>query len=376
MSSCEISGHPAGEPDAAAGAGCKPKAESECGATAVSTDSRFSCNICFEEVVEPVVTRCGHLYCWPCLFQWLEPGMRRGERETLGIGLPPSALYGNTRIGDDSRRVCPVCKSECPLSSIIPVYVRAKTPRAGTPYSVFRSTPATKEHAYNPSSSNNSLEEPRPTEGIQTPEETGSQVNGTENDSEIANRGTNAETGLRQRRIQHNPEDDAGHLHRGTVPVPNRPSVRRIPPEQQQQEEPSSPSLSSRISPRESPRATPSNPYRVGGLDIAPRSPNGHNASLTHGILSSFQRAAADYYRISTTSNGSRDGQGPDGTRSIPSLHDLSRNGGGRSGTGGYYYGSEGDGTSPIDVNSETTQYLSRLLIMFTSFVMFCFLLV
>ena len=33
-------------------------------------DSRFSCNICFEDVNEPVVTRCGHLYCWPCLFRW------------------------------------------------------------------------------------------------------------------------------------------------------------------------------------------------------------------------------------------------------------------------------------------------------------------
>ncbi|KAF0923819.1 hypothetical protein E2562_007682 [Oryza meyeriana var. granulata] len=31
----------------------------------------FECNICFEMASEPVVTSCGHLFCWPCLYQWL-----------------------------------------------------------------------------------------------------------------------------------------------------------------------------------------------------------------------------------------------------------------------------------------------------------------
>ncbi|RYG98453.1 hypothetical protein EON65_51400 [archaeon] len=36
-------------------------------------DMAFVCNICLEGVKDkdPVVTQCGHLYCWPCLYRWL-----------------------------------------------------------------------------------------------------------------------------------------------------------------------------------------------------------------------------------------------------------------------------------------------------------------
>ncbi|KAM0859511.1 hypothetical protein ACQ4PT_047144 [Festuca glaucescens] len=33
--------------------------------------SSFECNICFELPQEPIVTLCGHLFCWPCLCKWL-----------------------------------------------------------------------------------------------------------------------------------------------------------------------------------------------------------------------------------------------------------------------------------------------------------------
>ena len=31
--------------------------------------SAFECNICYEIAQSPVVTLCGHLYCWPCLYR-------------------------------------------------------------------------------------------------------------------------------------------------------------------------------------------------------------------------------------------------------------------------------------------------------------------
>lgn len=29
----------------------------------------FECNICYDLAQSPVVTMCGHLYCWPCLYR-------------------------------------------------------------------------------------------------------------------------------------------------------------------------------------------------------------------------------------------------------------------------------------------------------------------
>ncbi len=46
----------------------------------------FECNICFESAKDPVVTPCGHLFCWPCIYQW---------------------LHGHSEHSD-----CPVCKGE------------------------------------------------------------------------------------------------------------------------------------------------------------------------------------------------------------------------------------------------------------------------
>jgi E3 ubiquitin-protein ligase RNF5 len=56
----------------------------------------FECNICLELPRYPIVTRCGHLYCWNCLSTWLEKGT------------------------DD----CPVCKSRVDQDKVIPVYGR------------------------------------------------------------------------------------------------------------------------------------------------------------------------------------------------------------------------------------------------------------
>ena len=29
----------------------------------------YDCNVCYDTAREPVVTLCGHLYCWPCLYR-------------------------------------------------------------------------------------------------------------------------------------------------------------------------------------------------------------------------------------------------------------------------------------------------------------------
>jgi len=57
-------------------------------------DSNFECNICLDFIREPVVTYCGHLYCWPCIFAWIEHG----------------------------EKPCPVCKSAVSKEKLIPIY--------------------------------------------------------------------------------------------------------------------------------------------------------------------------------------------------------------------------------------------------------------
>uniref|UniRef100_A0A0E0AR64 E3 ubiquitin-protein ligase RMA n=1 Tax=Oryza glumipatula TaxID=40148 RepID=A0A0E0AR64_9ORYZ len=58
----------------------------------------FECNICFESAKDPVVTPCGHLFCWPCIYQW---------------------LHGHSEHSD-----CPVCKGEVLEVNVTPIYGR------------------------------------------------------------------------------------------------------------------------------------------------------------------------------------------------------------------------------------------------------------
>ncbi|XP_078438099.1 uncharacterized protein LOC144708578 [Wolffia australiana] len=65
----------------------------------------FECNICLDLAQEPVVTSCGHLFCWPCLYQWLH-------------------LHS-------THRECPVCKGEVVETTITPVYGRGSSGSKG-----------------------------------------------------------------------------------------------------------------------------------------------------------------------------------------------------------------------------------------------------
>ncbi|GLT29714.1 hypothetical protein SLA2020_045600 [Shorea laevis] len=64
----------------------------------------FDCNICLDSVQDPVVTLCGHLYCWPCMYKWL-------HFRSMSSG-----------IQDQKQQHCPVCKAEVSQASLIPLY--------------------------------------------------------------------------------------------------------------------------------------------------------------------------------------------------------------------------------------------------------------
>jgi E3 ubiquitin-protein ligase RNF5 len=36
-----------------------------------TASSMYECNICLESARDPVVTQCGHLYCWKCIYEWI-----------------------------------------------------------------------------------------------------------------------------------------------------------------------------------------------------------------------------------------------------------------------------------------------------------------
>lgn len=72
--------------------------------SAKNASSGFDCNICLECVQDPVVTLCGHLYCWPCIYKWL-----------------------NFHSENEEMQQCPVCKSEISQSSLVPLYGRGQT---------------------------------------------------------------------------------------------------------------------------------------------------------------------------------------------------------------------------------------------------------
>jgi len=84
-------------------------------------DTRFSCSICLDPVNNsPVLTLCGHLFCWDCIFQWLQDGMLEADYDYLSLP-PPSNTAGRINM---ARRICPVCKADCNVQCIIPIYAR------------------------------------------------------------------------------------------------------------------------------------------------------------------------------------------------------------------------------------------------------------
>ncbi|KAK1314029.1 E3 ubiquitin-protein ligase RMA1H1 [Acorus calamus] len=58
----------------------------------------FDCNICLDYAQDPVVTLCGHLYCWRCIYKWLYL--------------------------ESAQQQCPVCKASLSQTMLVPLYGR------------------------------------------------------------------------------------------------------------------------------------------------------------------------------------------------------------------------------------------------------------
>lgn len=68
----------------------------------MESSSSFQCRICLEDAKEPVVTQCGHLYCWGCMNKWLSQ--------------------------NHSTLQCPVCKAGIAREKLVPIYVKDDSP--------------------------------------------------------------------------------------------------------------------------------------------------------------------------------------------------------------------------------------------------------
>ncbi|XP_060975091.1 E3 ubiquitin-protein ligase RMA1H1 [Cannabis sativa] len=69
-----------------------------------SSNGCFDCNICLDFAHEPIVTLCGHLYCWPCIYKWLH--------------------VQSASLASDEHPQCPVCKAEISHTAMVPLYGR------------------------------------------------------------------------------------------------------------------------------------------------------------------------------------------------------------------------------------------------------------
>jgi hypothetical protein len=83
-----------------------------------SSDAKFTCRICLDVPEQPVVTVCGHLFCWNCVYRWIDRNKAAPQ--------------------------CPVCRAAIELpdgspqrARVIPLYVdtamEGKDPRATAP---------------------------------------------------------------------------------------------------------------------------------------------------------------------------------------------------------------------------------------------------
>lgn len=284
-------------------------------------DSRFSCNICLDPVTEPVVTQCGHLFCWPCLFRWLEPGIRQEEV------LASWDVSPRVRV-DESRRCCPVCKSECSVPTVVPIYVRNEP---STPLGSAKKAPRERDESNRDSVEAEGIEDSQEETNNTNNEEEARSSNIVEQDEDTPR---NSITGLRQR-LRFRSQDSE---------IPDIPPVDDVP---------SRPAANSPARPNRETMAIEPHRARAARAYAGARPPlSPHQASLSHGMLLLFQQAL----NSSDADNDTQQGR-------VPPLHQT-------SGDDDF-----NNGAREESLRDDATEFLSRLILILASFVILCLLL-
>mmetsp|Transcript_3714 Transcript_3714/g.5549 ORF Transcript_3714/g.5549 Transcript_3714/m.5549 type:complete len:372 (+) Transcript_3714:22-1137(+) len=351
----------------------------------LNEDDRFSCNICLQSLSEPVTTRCGHLFCWSCLYRWLEPGMTAEEQNYLF----PNGGGRQLRLTvNPSRRKCPVCKATCTVNNAIPIYVRdcARDHDEREGMGMGHKNEKTVDR------NRSQKEKENDTNSILNGEDLSSQDDYTLVNHETESTATttaeyvddsiSSQTGLRRRRRQQN--------HTSTSPSSNdeNSSVSEVPVQSQSYTSPLtgiSPNRSnddisshSAIPSRPQPPAPASDDRRT-EASLASNyqmTTNNHNHNRLNANVHNrnpLQRALFDTlydiqsqidHRRSNDSEGNNSGtdqnQNQHATINIPSLHNRNQNGFENDNI----HGARGD-----DLGYATTDLLSRVLLMLGSFV-------
>ena len=70
----------------------------------IPDDEKWKCPICYDSLNQPVVTQCGHAFCWPCINEWLKRS-----------------------------NVCPVCHGTIDLKHLIPIYGQGEEANLDSP---------------------------------------------------------------------------------------------------------------------------------------------------------------------------------------------------------------------------------------------------
>lgn len=120
---------------------------------ATNKEQLFSCAICLDVASEPVVTQCGHLFCWPCLEQWLYSGVDTFDCPVCKSFVSPNIpgliipLYGTSRDDKSERKTFANSSQEEPNPSTASTRART-TQHAGSSSSSSRPPPSRESHAF------------------------------------------------------------------------------------------------------------------------------------------------------------------------------------------------------------------------------------